>query len=68
MADDGRAKRLKSSQDGGVVDVVAELRGRVAELALEIEKLRQENRQHAGGIAELEFEIAKTQAGERSAA
>ncbi|EJK69887.1 hypothetical protein THAOC_08816, partial [Thalassiosira oceanica] len=60
MADDGRAKRLKSSQDGGVVDVTdAELRGRVAELASEIAKLRQENRQHAGGIAELESEITK---------
>ncbi|EJK76457.1 hypothetical protein THAOC_01780 [Thalassiosira oceanica] len=60
MADDGRAKRLKSSQDGGVVHVTdAELRGRVAELASENEKLRQENRQHAGGIAELESEIAK---------
>ncbi|EJK51083.1 hypothetical protein THAOC_29781 [Thalassiosira oceanica] len=58
MADDGRAKRLKSSQDGGV-DEVAELRlrGRVA--VSENEKLRLENRQQAGGIAELESEIAK---------
>ncbi|EJK70891.1 hypothetical protein THAOC_07715 [Thalassiosira oceanica] len=57
MADDGRAKRLKSSQDGGVADVVAELRGRVAELELENKTLRQENRQQAGGrIAALESE------------
>ncbi|EJK54958.1 hypothetical protein THAOC_25367, partial [Thalassiosira oceanica] len=50
MADDGRAKRLKSSHDGGVVHVTdAELRGRVAELASENEKLRLENLQQAGG-------------------
>ncbi|EJK44546.1 hypothetical protein THAOC_36903, partial [Thalassiosira oceanica] len=58
MADDGRAKRLKSSDDG-VVAEVAELRGRVADLESEIAKLRLENRQHAGGIAELESENAK---------
>ncbi|EJK47414.1 hypothetical protein THAOC_33863 [Thalassiosira oceanica] len=56
MADDGRAKRLKSSQDGGVAEV-AELRGRVAELESENAKLRLENRQQAGGIAALESEI-----------
>ncbi|EJK58217.1 hypothetical protein THAOC_21679 [Thalassiosira oceanica] len=55
MADDGRAKRLKSSQEGGVAEV-AELRARVAELELKNETLRQENRQHAGGIAALESE------------
>ncbi|EJK56773.1 hypothetical protein THAOC_23272, partial [Thalassiosira oceanica] len=56
MADDGRAKRLKSSQDGGVAEV-AELRGRVSELESEIAKLRLENRQYAGGIAAIESEI-----------
>ncbi|EJK77576.1 hypothetical protein THAOC_00585 [Thalassiosira oceanica] len=57
MADDGRAKRLKSSQDGGVADAeVAELRGRVFELESEIAKLRQEILQQAGGIAALESE------------
>ncbi|EJK71952.1 hypothetical protein THAOC_06565 [Thalassiosira oceanica] len=65
MADDGRAKRLKSSDDGGVAEVteVDELRVRAAaELTSENEKLRQENRQHAGGtlwgrISKLESEI-----------
>ncbi|EJK59975.1 hypothetical protein THAOC_19748 [Thalassiosira oceanica] len=51
MADDGRAKRLKCD-----VAEVAELRGRVSELESEIAKLRQENRQQAGGIAALESE------------
>ena len=44
MADDGRAKRLKSSsQDGATVSAIAELRGRVTELESEIERLRSEN-------------------------
>ncbi|EJK71160.1 hypothetical protein THAOC_07426, partial [Thalassiosira oceanica] len=55
MADDGRAKRLKSSQDGGVAEVT-ELRARVAELESENAKLRLENLQQAGGIAALESE------------
>ncbi|EJK54241.1 hypothetical protein THAOC_26158, partial [Thalassiosira oceanica] len=57
MADDGRAKRLKSSLDGGVAEV-DELRGRVAALESEIAKLKLklENRQQAGGIAALESE------------
>ncbi|EJK76371.1 hypothetical protein THAOC_01870 [Thalassiosira oceanica] len=52
MADDGRAKRLKPSQDGGVAEVT-ELRARVAELESENAKLRLENLQQAGGIAAL---------------
>ncbi|EJK77291.1 hypothetical protein THAOC_00886, partial [Thalassiosira oceanica] len=56
MADDGSAKRLKSSQQDGGVAEVAELRTRVAELESEIAKLRLENRQQAGGIAALESE------------
>ena len=65
MADHGRAKRLKSSEDGVVaIAEVAELRGRrIAELESENERLRSENAQVEqlsqlrGRNAELESEI-----------
>ena len=61
MADDGRAKRLKSSEDG-VAEVVVDLRGRVAELESEIAKLRLENAQR---IAALESENEQLRRGGR---
>ncbi|EJK61615.1 hypothetical protein THAOC_17866 [Thalassiosira oceanica] len=61
MADDGRAKRLKSSQDGGVAEV-AELRARVAELESVITKLKLDNLQH---IAALKSENEQLRRGRR---